>query len=381
MRALEKATRRRCVPRRIQRHQAAILKLGTSIAPYIHTSSELIVDADQSRINSDFLLDHSSLDRMLLDVTGPDKPWLLGPLQEGWEWFAFTFQDQPPIALSGEELRQMLLASDDVTKRAYSRMLMRRADQHWAKHTDAEVEFIARTCLSTGATSILDFGCGCGRHTLALARRGLAAVGVDYVEDFIHAARSEASAQHLNDAVFQVADCRVTNLNQQFDAAICLYDVIGTYADDADNFNVLLNLARHLKPGGALLLSVMNFELTARRAQRWFSINSEPQELLELEASDTMEKTGNVFDPKYYLIDRDTNLVYRKEQFSEGTHLPEELLVRDRRYTKAEIEHLCDQAGLTVRWARFVRSGKWEEPLPGESDVAKEILVLCTKRG
>lgn len=316
---------------------------------------------------------------MLAGVTAPDKPWLLGPLPEGWEWFAFTFQDQPPIALSEEELKQMLLASDDVTKRAYSRMLVKGADQLWAKHTDQEVAFIVRNCFSKETSSVLDFGCGRGRHTLELARRGLATVGVDYVEDFIRSAKGEASAQGLANAIFRVADCRVENLGQQFDAAICLYDVIGTYADDADNFSVLLNLARHLKPGGSLLLSVMNFELTARRAQRWFSITSEPEALLELEASGTMEQTGDVFDPKHYFIDSDTKLVYRKEQFSEGTSLPEELLVRDKRYTKIEIEHLCEQAGLSVEWARFVRAGKWDESLAAESDTAKEILVLCTK--
>lgn len=57
VRALEKATRRRSLPQRIRRHQAAILNLGTSIAPYIHSNSELIVDGKQSRINSDFPLD------------------------------------------------------------------------------------------------------------------------------------------------------------------------------------------------------------------------------------------------------------------------------------------------------------------------------------
>ena len=49
---------------------------------------------------------------------GVNKPWSMGPLQEGWEWFAFTFRDQQQIDLTRKEIEQMLLASDAVTKHA-----------------------------------------------------------------------------------------------------------------------------------------------------------------------------------------------------------------------------------------------------------------------
>ena len=92
-----------------------------------------------------------------------------------------------------------------------------------------------------------------------------------------------------------------------------------------------------------------------------------------------MERSGNVFNPDYYLIDGDTKIVYRKEQFQKGEELFEELLVRDRRYRKEEIVHMCIAAGLMVEWTRFVRAGHWDEPLDRESDRAKEILVMCRK--
>ncbi len=90
-----------------------------------------------------------------------------------------------------------------------------------------------------------------------------------------------------------------------------------------------------------------------------------------------METTGEVFDPEHYLIDRDTRIVYRKEQFEAGSSLPQELLVRDRRYTSDDIELLCRRSGLDVVWCRFVKSGAWDQSLP--ADDAKEILVLCRK--
>jgi SAM-dependent methyltransferase len=223
----------------------------------------------------------------------------------------------------------------------------------------------------------LDFGCGSGRHAIGLAQHGARVVGVDYLESFIAIARSQAAAQSLNSVTFELADCRDAELNEMFDVGVCLYDVIGSYADDHDNFLVFKNLVRHIKPGGYILLSVMNMELTERRAKHWFSIDSEPDKLLTLRPSDTMEKTGNVFDPDHYLIDQNTRIVYRKEQFAEGAELPEELLVRDRRYTKDEIESLCQRLGLEVIWTHFARTGSWQKPLSRLDDHAKEILVLC----
>jgi hypothetical protein len=56
-----------------------------------------------------------------------------------------------------------------------------------------------------------------------------------------------------------------------------------------------------------------------------------------------------------------------------------ELLVRDRRYRRADIEERCRQLGLEVVWSRFVQTGHWEKALDSRDPHAKEILVLCRK--
>jgi len=96
-------------------------------------------------------------------------------------------------------------------------------------------------------------------------------------------------------ATFEVGDCRDIELGDRFDGAICLYDVIGTYATDADNLAILQNLARQVKLGGHILLSVMNMELTVRKARYRFSMT--PDKLLMLKASNTMQSSGNIFNP------------------------------------------------------------------------------------
>jgi hypothetical protein len=121
----------------------------------------------------------------------------------------------------------------------------------------------------------------------------------------------------------------------------------------------------------------MNMELTKQLARNWFTVSSEADQLLQLKPSNAMEKSGEVFNPKFYMIDRKTEIVYRKEQFKEGDRLHEEFIVRDRRYTDTQIRLHCANAGLDVVWSKFVKAGKWNEQLRGEE--AKEILVLCRK--
>lgn len=379
VRALEKATRRRCEPRRIGRDALHLTQLGPSLAPYFTAMTEVIVDDRESRANTGFFLDHSQLPAMLSAATSPEKPWKLGPLSQGWEWFAFTFHDQDQISLTTKELDEMLTASDKLTKYAYSRMALTGGKQLWATHHTLEVDFLVKSCHLDQTNSVADFGCGQGRHTIELALRGFSATGVDYIPSFIQAAKARALSSNAINANFEEGDCRTLDLGRTFDLVLCLYDVIGSYTDENDNFAILRNLAKHAKPGGYVLFSVMNMELTERMAKNWFSLTSEADKLLALRASPTMETTGNVFNPEFYLIDRDTKIVYRKEQFTKGEGLPEEILVRDRRYTEAQIREHCKTAGLDVLWTRFVQSGRWDIALPNDSTKAKEILVLCRK--
>jgi 2-polyprenyl-3-methyl-5-hydroxy-6-metoxy-1,4-benzoquinol methylase len=321
-----------------------------------------------------FFLDHSELPDMLQRATADGKPWLLGNLSDGWEWFAFTFRDQQCIQLTEKELHLMLAASDTVTKQAYSRM---QAEHAWAKNSRTEAEFVEEVCRLKAGDSVLDLGCGSGRHAIELASLGLWVLGVDYLDSAVAAARAKTKNLRQGGASFEVKDAREFQSDQHFDAAICLYDVIGSYTENSENRRLLASLARSVKFGGYVLLSVMNMHLTEHRAKHWFSIATEPDKLLTLKAGRKMEQSGEVFDPDYYMIEEDTRVVYRKEQFLGGESLPEELLVRDKRYTEDEIRGMCQDVGLNVVWSRFVRSGHWKEPLSPNDDHAKEILVLC----
>ena len=315
---------------------------------------------------------------MIARARSDDKAWLLGSLPEGWEWFAFTFSDQDQIRLTSTEITTMLEASDQITRQAYARMTLDH-EHRWTRHTAKEVREVIEYCHLEPGQAVLDFGCGAGRHAIGLARSGMRVTGVDYAGELVQKAKSKTQQLGVQGTRYVNADCRDIRLDEVFDAALCLYDVVGTYADLDSNSKLLANLAGHLKPGGFALVSVMNLALTRRRAKHLVSVTEQPDRLLELPPSTVMEATGDIFDPAYYMLDKGSNVVYRKEQFTRGSDLPTELIVRDRRFSTEGITALCNDAGLSVEWTRPVQAGRWQQPLDEHDDRAKEILVLCRK--
>jgi 2-polyprenyl-3-methyl-5-hydroxy-6-metoxy-1,4-benzoquinol methylase len=104
---------------------------------------------------------------------------------------------------------------------------------------------LAAAGLAPGAR-ILDVGCGVGWTSEFLARAGYDVLGVDLVPANVEQARERRSS-----ARFAVADMDELALDEPpFDAAL-LFDALHHSARQPD---VLAGMARHLKPGGVLLL-------------------------------------------------------------------------------------------------------------------------------
>lgn len=123
----------------------------------------------------------------------------------------------------------------------------------------------------------------------------------------------------------------------------------------------------------------MEFTLANAKKENIGNIEEHPEILYRLPASDIMQSTGNIFDPDYYAVDAVHGIVYRKEQFSEEDSLPSEYVIRDRRYTMAEIKKLVESAGFTIMVSRYVQAGKWDIGLEPLDDGAKEILIVAQK--
>jgi 2-polyprenyl-3-methyl-5-hydroxy-6-metoxy-1,4-benzoquinol methylase len=110
--------------------------------------------------------------------------------------------------------------------------------------------------LEPGA-SLLDLGCGTGRHSVALAQLGLRVTGLDLSSELLAQARATEAASGLTLRWLQ-RDMRELDGLGPFDAVVSLYTAFGFLGDEEDR-RVLAAVARVLRPGGCFLLDVTNF--------------------------------------------------------------------------------------------------------------------------
>ena len=296
-------------------------------------------------------------------------------LKVGYEWLAFVFSDQNPKP-SDQQVQKYFAFSEDITKDAYSKMEMERHE--WASHTDKEVDFIIN--IANNPRTILDLGCGHGRHSIKLAEQGIKTTGIDYVE-----MPPEVKIQESDRLHFECADARNVRLGKLFDTVLALYDVVGSFTEESDNLKILDTAYRHLKNKGMLIMSVMNMHLTWNECKKHNNLvhgvrkNINAIKLISLKGSRSMQKTGQVFDGRNIIIDTTTGICFRKEQFFCENNLPIEYVVVDRRYTMEGIKKLVEAAGFIVEKCYCAQAGKFEKELKPEDYRAKEILIVARK--
>jgi len=199
-----------------------------------------------------------------------------------------------------------------------------RADQ-----TDREVDFIVDALQCPTGGELLDVGCGYGRHAIELVDRGFNVTGLDL--SFPLLIRAAEEAEHRGVSVkFVHADMREMAFENQFDGAYCMLTSFG-YFDEETNLRVAERLARALKPGGRLLLDVLN---------RDYIVGDLPLRVW-------WEGTGCVV-----LEEVDFNFhtsrinTHRSVVFEDGRQLEQELSIRA--YSLHEIGRLLRQAGFRV---------------------------------
>ncbi|MCQ2069629.1 MAG: GNAT family N-acetyltransferase [archaeon] len=373
IKTLERTTLRHVSPVEIQKHEEFVRKVCSSIS-YI---SDLQISPSESIANTKFFVDGEGMHADKMSKFGPN--WLLGTLPSGHEWVAFTFRDQEFDKDFQKELLQLISFSEECLKEAYGRMKM--DVQPWAKHSSKELRVLENLCGGFDDKTILDAGCGQGRHSLALIEMAnpKSLTSIDMSSDNIAIAKSKPVSGKVID--FRTGDLRRLGERNKYDLVICLYDVVGSFPDDDNNRQILTNLYDALVEGGKMAISVMNFELTLANVhpEYYGNIQDDPQILFNLPPSDTMQSSGNVFDPDYYAIDSTTKLVYRKEQFHSDESLPAEYVIRDKRYSLEEITSLVTECGFEVINSRYVQAGHWDVPLGAVDPKAKEILLILQK--
>jgi SAM-dependent methyltransferase len=128
----------------------------------------------------------------------------------------------------------------------------------FAQGTIGECDFIEKEIDYNRSLKILDIGCGTGRHSIELAKRGYDLTGIDLSESLLERAREKSSAQNLR-IVFQKHDARNLPFSNEFDLAIMICEgAFPLMETDEMNYGILKNAANSLKSNGKLIFTSLN---------------------------------------------------------------------------------------------------------------------------
>ena len=134
--------------------------------------------------------------------------------------------------------------------------------ESFTRNTIYEVDFLIEELKLEAGSRILDIGCGTGRHSVELARRGYLMTGVDMSSGMLAEAGKAALDAGVRLELIH-CDAALFKSDKKYDAAICLCE--GAFAllgrdDDplTRDLAILQNINAALKPGARFILTTLN---------------------------------------------------------------------------------------------------------------------------
>jgi SAM-dependent methyltransferase len=199
------------------------------------------------------------------------------------------------------------------------------------------VHFLIQTYCPRART-LLDLGCGSGRHAYEMVQKGYNVTGVDISNEMLSCASKIQFSESA--PIFIQGDIRSVRLGTRFDVVIALFHVMSYQVTIEDICSVFANVRYHLNPGGIFIFDC------------WYGpgVLSDPPSIRVKKMEDdaititriaqpVMFPGENLVDVHYdvFIKDIHTGII---DEFRE-TH-------RMRYFFKPEIRYLLVQSGLTL---------------------------------
>lgn len=194
---------------------------------------------------------------------------------------------------------------------------------------EREAAFIAKELGLPAGAKVLDAPCGTGRHLLPLHRLGYAMTGIDLSEACLEMARKNCAGLPIRVERGDLSD--LSPLRDTFDATLNLFSSFGYFSTDEENRRVLQELVSTLKPGGQLVLQLVDRDWLMKVFSPVSWTADDRQFVLE----------GRKYDPATHYNESWTVIV------DEKTGLARKRYHRMRLYSNPEILELLREAGLS----------------------------------
>ena len=196
------------------------------------------------------------------------------------------------------------------------------------KHRDAgeaalHIDFVERLFASASPHAVLDLACGAGRHTRELRRRGYRALGTDLSLTLLN--RGEGLPRVASDMKALPFD------DASFDWVLNFFTSFGYFETERQNFQVLEEIVRVLRPGGRCMIDIFNA----------------PRVLETLRPKDEQEiASGRVFIERWY--DEKTRRINKRMRLERAGREPKTYLESVRAYSRDEVVSGLSWAGVDV---------------------------------
>lgn len=203
----------------------------------------------------------------------------------------------------------------------------------FTKGTIGECDFIEKEIGFNKDLKILDIGCGTGRHSIELAKRGYHVTGVDLSDSMLQKAKENAQRQQVQ-VTFLKQDARSLPYKSEFDLTLMICEgAFPLMETDEMNFQILENASNALK--------LKNSKLIFTTLNGLFPLFHSVKDFLESEKKEgATEYSENKFDLMTF---REHNVT----TFVDDDGEKKELQCNERYYVPSELIWMLKSLGFT----------------------------------
>ena len=208
--------------------------------------------------------------------------------------------------------------------------------------------------------TLLDLGCGTGRHAFEVAKQGVVTTGVDMSQTMLDMGREELGRTSGFPAGLPLpcllsGDARSVRLGKTFDAVTSLFHVMSYQNTEEDALAELETARQHLKPGGVFFFDFWYGPgvLTDPPTER-DRVMEDADTLVQRHAKPVHRVNDNIVEVHYTITLTDKRTGAKIELYESHSM---------RYWFMPELRYLAKQSGFTV-----VAEGRWMDthsPAPG----------------
>ncbi|MGI9550582.1 MAG: class I SAM-dependent methyltransferase [Aurantibacter sp.] len=135
-------------------------------------------------------------------------------------------------------------------------------EEHWQMAIQ-DIRQIVKLIKPPVNATVLDLGCGPGRHSMQLAKQGFKVTSLDRTQSYLDILRNKALAANLKINMVQ-DDMKDFVRKDAFDLIVSLNSSFGYFESRSDHLQVLKNVHESLRPGGSTLFELYGKEVVAK---------------------------------------------------------------------------------------------------------------------